>query len=258
MRPRRRAQALVCALSATASLAARADDSGFQPITPYRPSVSTPAQLPYPGQLEFELGGLAANDGESRRNTLPYLLKLAFNQDWGLLIGGDGYVWTGGEVGRFNGVGDTSITLKRAWIVNSANAFGMELTAKIPTAKETIGTGRADYEVNTIYSADFGPVHMDANLNATQLGFVDPGSSRTQFGGASAFTVSLSERWAILGELSGTHQAGADNGVQLLTALTFSPSKILTFDFGVARAFRPRPAANLLSIGVVLPLARLW
>ncbi len=34
-----------------------ADEAGG--VTPYRPSLSNPAQLPSPGQLELELGGLA-------------------------------------------------------------------------------------------------------------------------------------------------------------------------------------------------------
>ena len=36
-----------------------AENNDDAPITSYRPSVSTPAQLPVPGQLEFELGDCA-------------------------------------------------------------------------------------------------------------------------------------------------------------------------------------------------------
>ena len=62
------------------------------PITPYRPSVSSPAQLPAPGQLEFELGGLSTKTDDDRRASLPYTFKLGFNEQWGVLIGGEGYV----------------------------------------------------------------------------------------------------------------------------------------------------------------------
>jgi hypothetical protein len=230
---------------------------GFEPITPYRPSVSTPAQLPFPGQLEFELGGQSMNDA-SRRGSLPYLFKLAFSTEWGLLVGGDSYVWSRGEDGRSEGLGDTNVTLKRAWIVDDATAFGMEFNVKVPTARDPLGSGKADYEVNTLYSQDFGPVHMDANLNLTQLGLVDPGTTRTQLGGASAFTVNLSKRWGMTGEVSGTHRAGADNTLQLLWALTFSPSKLMTLDMGLSRSLRPRPVTTSLFAGVVVPLARFW
>src|ERR1700739_1808871 len=156
-----------------------AESIEYEPITPYRPSVSTPAQLPFPGQLEFESGGQRMNDA-SRRGNLPYLFKLAFSNEWGLLVGGDAHVWLRGEDDRSEGVGDTNVTLKRAWIVDNATAFGMEFNVQLPTAKNPLGSGKADYDVNAIYSRDLGPVHMDANLNLTQLGLVDPGTARTQ------------------------------------------------------------------------------
>ncbi|MGJ7506572.1 transporter [Variovorax sp. GT1P44] len=255
--PRSLRRIMPIAFSAMTLAAAGHADEGFEPITPYRPSVSTPAQLPYPGQLEFELGGQRTND-PSRRGSLPYLFKLAFSTEWGVLVGGDARIWLRSEDGRFAGAGDTNVTLKRAWIVDDATAFGMEFNVKVPTARDTLGSGKADYEINTIYSQDFGAVHMDANLNLTELGLVDPGAARTQLGGACSFTLNLSERWDTIGEVSGTHRAGADNALQLLWALTFSPSKILTFDMGFSRSLRPRPAATSLFAGVVVPLARFW
>ncbi|VTU13827.1 hypothetical protein SRS16CHR_00785 [Variovorax sp. SRS16] len=251
--------ALAAMALAGAGAAHAADDDEGPPITPYRPSVSSPAQLPYPGQLEFELGGLRMSDGTSHRSSLPYLFKLAFSNEWGVLVGGDAHVWTqDNDLGRSQGVGDTTVTLKRAWIVDDASAFGMEFGVKIPTARDTIGSGKTDYTINTIYSRDFGPVHMDANLNATRLGLADPGSARTQLGASTSFSIPLSEHWGLTGEVSGTHRRGADNGLQFLSALTFSPNKRLTFDFGIAHAVRPRPAANSLFAGVVLPLGQLW
>jgi|GEM_PF-3354897 len=46
---------LVCLAAALAPGLAAADEDA---ITPYRPSVSSPAQLPVAGQLELELGGI--------------------------------------------------------------------------------------------------------------------------------------------------------------------------------------------------------
>ena len=256
--PRSIAQTALLSLGAltmpAAAIAAEDDDA----ITPYRPSVSSPAQLPVAGQLEFEFGGLHARVGDARRGSLPYQFKLAFSQEWGVLVGGEAHVWTRDCSGRSQGLGDTSVVLKRAWIVDPASAFGMELGAKLPTANDDIGSGKTDFTVNTIYSRDLGPVHMDANLNATRLGLADPGSSRTQLGASASFSTPLSEHWGLTGELSGTRRSGADSGVQLLTALSFSPSKRLTFDLGVARAVRPAPATNSVFAGVVFPIARLW
>ena len=238
-----------------AGAAQAADDDA---ITPYRPSVSSPAQLPLAGQLEFELGGLQVRAGDARRRSLPYLFKLAFSKEWGLLVGGELHVWSRAGSDEAQGLGDTVVTLKRAWIVDDANAFGVELSAKLPTANDRIGSGKADYGVNTIYSRDIGAVHMDANVNATRLGLVDPGTSATQAGASASFSAALAERWGITGEVSATRRSGAASGVQLLTALAYSPSKRLTIDFGVARAVRPTPAATSLFAGVVMPLAKLW
>ena len=258
--PIRRAAARAAAAALPVLLlagAARAAD-GDAAITPYRPSVSNPAQLPAVGQLEFELGGLHSRADGATRSSLPYLFKLAFSPEWGVLVGGEAHVWQRDGGGPAQGLGDTSVVLKRAWIASASTAFGIELGAKLPTASYRIGSGRADYTLNTLYSGDLGPVHMDANLNATRLGLAEPGSARTQIGASSAFSTALSEHWGLTGEVSGTRRTGADSSLQLLAALTYSPNKRLTFDMGVARAVSPLPAANLLFAGVVFPIARLW
>jgi hypothetical protein len=243
---------------ATLCTLAHAADADEDAITPYRPSVSSPAQLPVPGQLEVELGGLQARSDDTRRSSVPYALKLAFSKEWGVVVGGEAHVWAHDSSGRTQGLGDTTLVLKHAWLVDDATAFGMELGTKRPTANDSIGSGRADYTLNTIFSRDIGPVHMDANLNATRLGLADAGTGRTQFGASASFSGALSDHWGLTGELSGTHRSGAANGTQVLTALTYSPSKRLTFDFGVARAFRPTPATTQVFAGVVFPLAKLW
>ncbi len=260
LRTRARRHARAACASGALALAGAAHAAGdFEPITPYRPSVSSPAQLPAAGQLEFELGGLQQRVDGARRRSLPYLFKLAFDREWGLLIGGEAHVWQrDADGGRAQGLGDTSLVLKRAWIVDEASAFGLELGAKLPTANDAIGSGRADWSVNAIWSRDFGAVHLDANLNALRLGAADAGSSRTQWGASASFSTALSEHWGLTGELSGTRRAGTPSGTQLLTALTWSPSKRLSFDIGVARAARPAPATTALFAGVVFPIAKLW
>lgn len=236
-----------------------ADTADTAPILPYRPTVSNPAQLPVPGQLEVELGGVRARSDGSRRSSVPYLLKLAFNPEWGVLIGGEALADLR-EDGRprQRGVGDTMVELKRAWTLDADTAFGIEFGANLPSAKEALGSGRADYLLNAIYSRDLGPVHLDVNLSATRVGTIELGTSRTRVDASMAFSGALTERWGLAAELSGMRRSGADNGSQVLTALTYSPNKRLTFDFGVARAARPAPATTSVFAGVVFPLARLW
>ena len=97
-------------------------------VTPYRPSVSTPAALSAPGWLEFEAGAqLSRGGGSERRDSLPVTLKLAFTPDWGLRIGGDAYVRQTDDSGQqIRGGGDGSIVIKRRFEINDASAFGLE------------------------------------------------------------------------------------------------------------------------------------
>ena len=228
-------------------------------VTPYRPSVSTPAQLPAVGQLEFEAGFLSAKGDGERRDSLPVLFKLAFSEQWGLLVGGDAYVSARDAAGsRARGFGDTSVVLKRAFLVDSETAFGLELGAKLPTAKDSIGSGKADYTLNTIVSKDIGKVHMDANANLTRLGAWEAGSGRNQTGLSTSFSTEVAEHWGATAELSGTHRGGTDNTAQLLVAAAYSPTKFAAFDFGVAHGLHGAAPNWSLFGGMVVPLARLW
>jgi hypothetical protein len=250
-------KSLVVIFLATSSVLALADEETA--ITPYRPSVSNPAQLPVAGQLELEYGGLLSKTDDTRRNSVPYLLKLAFNKDWGILLGGDAYISQKDASGnRARGLGDTTLVLKRALLVNDTTAFGLELGAKIPTAKESLGSGKADYSVNSIFSKDLGKVHMDANLNVTRFGAIDIGTARAQTGLSTSFSMPVTERWSATAELSGTHRNGAANTGQFLTATSFSPTKQLTIDIGVARGLTSASPDWAFFTGVVMPIAKLW
>lgn len=250
--------AAAAAVLALAPVAAHADDEAA--VTPYRPSVSTPAQLPSPGQLEFELGGLASSfSGAAPRDSLPYTFKLAFTDEWGVLLGGEAYVIDHDDGGqRVRGVGDTTVVLKRAFLIDSATAFGLELGAKIPTAKDTIGSGKSDVSVNGIFSRDLDQIHMDVNLNLTHMGLDVPGASRYQTGAALALSRPVTERWDAIVEVSGTRQRGVAATAQLLLAASYAPDKRLAIDVGLARGLTAASERWSLFSGVVLPLANLW
>jgi hypothetical protein len=228
------------------------------PVTPYRPSVSTPAQLPAPGQLEFELGGLAARGADPRTDSLPYTFKLAFNQEWGVLIGGSAYVRQRGDGADAHGFGDTTVTLKRAFIMDDATAFGLELTAKAPTANHAIGSGKSDWTVNAIYSHDIGELHMDANFNETRLGAPDPGAARMQTGASVSFSAPLDEHWSANWEVSSSANPGAPSTAQALLAAVYMPNKRLEFDAGFTRGLTSATPHWSLFAGFVVPLAKLW
>lgn len=233
-----------------------AEDIG---VNAYRPTVSNPATLPTPGQLELEFGGLHVKSGAARDDSLPYLFKLAFTPEWGILLGGDAYLWSRDEQGnRIHGAGDTTVTLKRAFLINDTTAYGIELGAKLPTANASPGSGKTDFTLSGILSQDFGAVHWDANLGATRLGAPDSGTGRMQTGLSSSFSLPLSSDWTGMAELSGVRQSGAPTTAQLLAAVSYSPGKRYAIDVGVARGLNSASQDWSFFTGFVIPVARLW
>jgi hypothetical protein len=249
--------------SASIFAADAADANAVIPITPYRPSVSDSAQLPAVGQLELELGGAVDTFHHQRRYALPSLLKLAFSREWGVLLGSDGLVSEKNEQGRRQtGFGDTSVTAKRAWIVDEETAFGLELAALLPTGAKKLGAEKTDYTANGIYSQDWGKWHADFNVSFTHLGLHEPSVSRWQTGLANSWSYAVSEAWSATAEWSGTYRTGDLSGSQLLFALSFSPTQRLTFDVGVTKGLRKgtnsASADHGFFAGVVLPLGRVF
>lgn len=246
---------------ALAAGSAQADEASGPAVVPYRPSVSTPAQLSAPGYLELEAGGLRTNspDGSSRF-TLPYTLKLAFTPDWGVRVGGDAWVrQVDGPGDTHRGGGDTAVVLKRRFAVDDATAWGLELGEKFPTAGGTLGSGHADTTVNAIFSSDFAPAwHTDINLNETRLGVPSGQSRQWQTGWAAAFSRTLGDTWGAVGELSGTHQAATANTTQALLAASYNASPAAVFDFGVAHGLTEATPHNSVFAGVTLRLGKVF
>ena len=254
--------ALALAATAPACVAADDDANAEPSTTPYRPSVSTPSALSAPGWLEIEAGFEHDHAGAGmRRDSVPATIKLAFTPDWGIRIGGETWVRQRDDATRASGFGDTSIILKRRFAIDEQQAFGLEGGVTVPTAKQGLGTGsgKPDYTVNAIYSADFaGSWHTDLNLVTTRLGQVDPGASRVQLLWAAALSHSLDERWGIVGEFSGTHEGGAGNTSQFLLAASCNVSKRLTLDAGAARSLRSGPPVWSAFTGLTWLATRLF
>ena len=218
-------------LSATA---ARAADPGDEPMaTPYRPTVSNPADLPVPHHLEWEAGGYSERDpGDTRHSSVPYLLKYAFTEDVGVLIGGESFVADRGGGATTRGWGDTSVVMKLHHAVSASTGIGLEAGATLPTASHGLGSGHADYTLNGIVSTEVVGCDVDVNVSYTRLGIADAGASRDQLGWAVAASHDLAGKWGLAGELSGTGQRGAHGVAQFLSALSFAAAPTLVFDGG--------------------------
>ena len=256
-----RARTVVTASLALCAVASRSAEPEMQPsVTPYRPSVSTPAALSAPGWLELELGGLRiGGPGTARRDSLPYTLKLAFSEDWGIRIGGEAWVRQRDEAGTsVSGGGDTGVVLKRRFAVDDASAFGLEVGAIFPTAKSGLGTGNSNYLLNGIYSADLDRYHTDVNLVLTRAGQADAGVSRNQLLWAASLSRTITDRWSVVGELFGTRQQGTDSTAQLLAGASYSVSPSLSLDAGVAGSLRSAGPDWSVFGGLTVLLGRLF
>jgi hypothetical protein len=245
-----------CVLAASA----RADDEGPS-VTPYRPSVSTPAQLSAPGWLEVESGLQRAwADDPDRLDNLSYSLKLAFSPDWGVRIDGDAWIHQLGADGRStSGGGDTALVLKRRFAVDDTSAFGLELGAKAATAGNNLGSGHADYGLNGIYSADLTSAwHLDLNLSETHLGGASGDAGAWQAGWAADLSRALSDQWGLTGEFSGTAQRGEGPTAQFLFAASYSPRHAVSFDFGLSRGFNAASGDWALFAGVTFLAGKLF
>ena len=204
--------------------------------TPYRPTVSNPAALPTPGYFEVEAGFLRArSDDPRRRDSLPVLLKYAFTEDVGVLLGGEARVRQYSDIdGKSTGLGDTTLALKLHHALDDKLAVGLEAGIKLPTAKDLIGSGKRDVIVNGIMSAEVGEAALDLNLGAIRLGAVNPGESRTASMWAAALSHSINDTWGVAGEFSGVRQGRSPDTSQFLAAISYNVSKNVVLDGGMA------------------------
>jgi hypothetical protein len=215
------------------------------------------------GWLKVDAGLQRSDLGApTRRDSVPYSLKLAISDDWGIRIGGEGWVRDFDvQDRRVTGGGDTSVILKRRFAVNERSAFGLELGATAPTARAGLhsGSGSTDYAATGIYSTDLGSAwHADLNVGVTRLGSAGPAEGRRQALWAAALTDAVGPRWGVAGEYSGTRRTGASATGQILFAATYSADKRVTLDFGIARGTTAATPAWTMLAGCTVLVSRLF
>jgi len=232
-----RAKACVLVVLLWSCSCALADDEDTEPsVTPYRPTVSNPADLPVPGWLEGEFGGLHTSDEDhSRADSVPWLLKYAFDENHGLLLGGNAYVSAQpAGASRQSSFGDTFVEWKQRFPVSDKAAFGIEAGVVAPNASHDLGIGKAQWEANAIFSSDLGAMHLDLNLGEARGGEQPINVSPWQTTWAAAMSTSLNESWGTAFEFSGVHQRGLATQSQALLAFTCNVSHRLVLDAGGA------------------------
>lgn len=230
-------------------------------VTPYRPTVSNPADLSEPGWLELEMGfQRITGGGDKQRDSIPLLAKLAFTENWGILVGSEaGVRRTDTSDELFSGNGDTTFLIKhRIPTASEGAAWGIEAGYKSPTAPDTIGSGKSDTIVNGIYSTDIAENHIDLNLGATHLGAVADGEGNTQYGWAASVSRNLNDKVGVFGELSGTSRSAAAPQAQLMAGATYNWSKRVVLDAGAAWGLNKASQDWTAFAGLSVLLGKLW
>ena len=202
-------------------------------VTPYRPTVSNPAELSVLRHLELEFGVQSNQPGlEVERNSLPFLLKYPFADQWGLLVGGEAWIKSRDQDETISGFGNTSVLLKHYYPINPALAVGFEAGAVLPSARQSLGQGRSDYLANFIVSQDISELRIDINAGVTRRGYKEPDLDRFRYNWAIAASQMITERWCVAGEFSGILAKQQKPSSQFLASLNYLVTPRLMLDFG--------------------------
>lgn len=204
-------------------------------VTPYRPTISNPAELSALNQVEFELGAQFNQPGKpDNRYGFPFILKYALHQNWGVLIGGEAWAKLESSESSDSGFGNTALILKYYQPVSNTLAVGIEGSVILPSTTKPLGTGRTDYSANFIVSQDIDDWRVDLNVGITRQGFHTREDDRYKYNWALAASHPLSDTWGIAGEFSGLLGLQQKPTSQWLMALNYTINRQLVLDFGAS------------------------
>jgi len=204
-------------------------------VTPYRPTVSNPAELSALHHLEVEFGAQLNQPGmQVERSSLPFLLKYPFADQWGLLVGGEAWIKSRSEEESISGFGNTWVLLKHYYPISPTLAVGFEAGAVLPSARPSLGQGRTDYLGNLIVSQDIADLRIDINAGVTRRGFKEEDLDRYRYNWAIAASHPITERWGIAAEFSGVLAVQQKPTSMFLASLNYLMTPQLMLDFGGA------------------------
>lgn len=202
-------------------------------VTPYRPTVSNPAELSALRHLEVEFGVQSNQPGmATQRNSLPFTLKFPFADNWGILVGSEAWINSRSPDEAISGYGNTSLLLKHYYPISDTLAVGFEVGPVLPSARPSLGSGRTDYLGNLIVSKDISDLRIDVNAGVTRSGLKEEDMDRYRYNWAIAASHPLTERWGIAGEFSGILAKQQKPTSQFLATLNYLMTPQLMLDFG--------------------------
>ncbi|MGQ0701231.1 MAG: transporter [Panacagrimonas sp.] len=239
--------------------AASPDPSDQAPVTAYRPGAADPAELPVPRFLELELGwNHTRGDDRSRLDSLEYLFKYAFNEDMGLLLGGESYVHLDPRDGSTRkGFGDTEIAWKQRFGATQTSAFGLIAGVLLPTAADGLGEEGAVYGLTGIYSLDIGETRLDVNAGANRYEETEAGVSSWEAEWSAAIGWPLTPELETGLDISGSYRRGEPSSSLLLASLGWELHPRLVLDAGLSYGLNDQAHDLTVFAGMSVSLGRL-
>lgn len=232
---------LLLALAPLAHAQQKGGDDDKPTVNPYRPTVTDPASLTFPGFLEMEVGGAPSHGGEQARRAFstPIVLKLTAPSkrlEYHVFLGGYSQQ-TSPDGAHLSGRGDVTPGLQYLLLAQSPHTYDIaaRVEYKIPTAKQGIGTGKTDYDLLLLASKDYNKtLHGDFNLGVYQQGRMSGQGFATQYLASGVLNTKLSKTLTLQDELYG-YSGNSEGGtiVSTLHAIGYQPSRVLAFDAGV-------------------------
>ncbi len=154
-----------------------------------------------------------------------------------------------------NGLGDTEVKVKYH-LINQKGwwpHFAVSCKLKIPTASESkgLGSGKADFTINTIFTWNLGEQwQLHSNLGYTFIGehHVD-----NEFNYSLAAQLTLSEKWALVGEIVGVNNFNGhkrDDPVSVLVGAQYMVSDNFVFDAGIESGMNRAAPDYRLTVGL--------
>ena len=234
-----------CGLMSLLCLSPRLSHAEALPtVTPYRPTVSNPAELSAPRHLEVEAGfehGTGA--GLTKHLLAPVTLKYALDDDWGLLLN-TGWRYEDSRDGpTYDGWHSTALLLKHRHALSDTQALGLEVGLAAPANDGHFTEGQADLLLNAIYSVDIGETRVDGNLGFNRSGERDIDKDRHQYQWAFALSHPVSDDWSLAAEWAGNVSPDVAAYNQWLVCAAYTLSRTIVIDMGGAYGLGGNSAA---------------
>ncbi len=234
-------------------------------VNPGRPTVTDVASLTQPGYLELEAGlSYLTGSGIDYQYGGSFLFKLTDKSALDeFRLSTNGYIFQRADGGdKAKGLSDTVLGFQRLLSSQGGHGFdtAIRLETKLPTAPDTIGTGKTDFNVLLLASKDFTDrFHADFNLGDAFLGRPENGKYTSQGFASAACSYKVSPTLALQTELYGfagnsLNATNVGNGY----AVAYSPRPDQVFDAYIGFGLSSGAPRYFVTFGYTCFLAKLF